>query len=102
MGCVENIKDEGKEMKVIYKYPILVGSAHIYLNEDAELLSVGIQKDKIVIWAIVDPEKSFLKLFIFHCYNTGGPSREKFLGEYFGTVTSSNGIVWHVFVEEVK
>jgi len=100
---VEIGEKEGKEMKVIYKYPISIALNYpVHLNEDAELLSVGIQEDKIVIWAIVEPDKSFHKLFIFHCYNTGGQHQEEFLGNYFGTVTSSNGIAWHIFVEVAK
>lgn len=89
-------------MKVIYKYPIGVAfGAHVYLNEDSKVLGAVIQGDEIYIYAIVEPEKRFHKLFIFHCYNTG-QFQENFLGEYLDTVTSSNGIVWHIFVEEIK
>lgn len=67
-------------------------------------LSVGIQDDAIVVWALVDPdaepedhqENHGPRRFL--CVNTG-PEIDKFPegANFLGTVTSSTGIVWHIF-----
>jgi hypothetical protein len=94
-------------MITIYKYKV-ENPQHclIKMPENARLLSAGIQNDVICIWAVVDTAKPEENRF-FSAYNTGGADIKHNRGyqdsyKFIGTVTTSNGIVWHVFEEIMK
>ena len=84
--------------KFVVPEPTATGRSFIDLPEDAEILSSGIQDDALVVWAAVPNP-----LATTHCHrlivaNTGAeipgfPTPARFLG----TVTTANGIVWHVW-----
>lgn len=94
--------------RVVWKFevppPGRTGRSFIDLSASAELLSVGLQGEQMVVWALVDPdyepEPGYAatgprRLIVA---NTGAdvpgfPEGAKFLG----TVTTENGIVWHVW-----
>lgn len=60
-----------------------------------EVLSTGLQNNKVVIWAISDlNEPQIAKRF--YQLDTGQEIPEN-AGVYFGTVIDSNGYVTHVF-----
>jgi hypothetical protein len=61
----------------------------------ATLLSAGLQDDALVVWALVDDatETTVRQLIVT---NTG-LDIPAFTGTFLGTVTSSTGIVWHVW-----
>ena len=69
-----------------------------------ELLSVGMQRDEIILWAFVPrPYEKDLddelpegprRLIVA---NTGGDVDLPGGARFLGTATSSNGIVWHVW-----
>jgi hypothetical protein len=67
------------------------------MYEPAQVLSCGIQHDIPVVWVRVDTSQPARSL-AFWCVNTGTPLEE--LPEdatFLGTVTTSTGIVWHLF-----
>lgn len=81
---------------VIWKYEFgLDGTLEI--PEDAQVLTVQMQKGKMCCWALVNPDKP-LETRHFIAYGTG---REIDMGEiktYLGTVQELNGaLVWHIF-----
>lgn len=82
----------------IYKYELTSNICTLNPPEGAEFLSVGCRTTMLlVVWAKVDPD-AMPDLRFLCAYTTGdkladGPSR------FIGTVTTSNGIVWHVFEE---
>ena len=90
--------------RIVWKFPVPrpnnTGRAFIDVPSFAEFLSVGIQNDEIVVWALVVPPRpgDALTMRRLIVANTGMdvpgfPEGARFLG----TVTSSNGIVWHVW-----
>jgi hypothetical protein len=89
--------------RVVWKYPVRVpdehGRAWVDLPDNAVPLSVGLQGDDMVLWALVDPyAKSTAGLDRLLAVNTGTEIPEFPNGSRFlGTITTENGIVWHVF-----
>jgi hypothetical protein len=73
------------------------GSVCISMPDHSLLLSVGLQNDQMVLWALVD-ESTFETGKKFIVLNTGSKITS-YIGKFIGTVTTSNGIVWHVFEE---
>jgi len=86
---------------VVLKYavdpPTKTGRAFIDVPDSAEILSVGLQGDSMVVWALVRDDEMTGARRLIVC-NTGEqvpgfPEDARFIG----TVTTANGIVWHVF-----
>lgn len=82
-------------MKIL-KYELNPGDQTIELPEDAEILHVGAQADKVCLWAIVDPEITDMESYAISVFATGEELPEE-PGEYLGTVHLTNGTVNHVF-----
>jgi hypothetical protein len=94
-------------LSVVWKFavprPNANGRAFIDAPAVVEFLCAGIQGDEIVVWALVEPgehEPGYLpsgphRLIVLNTGQevSGFPEGAKFLG----TVTTSNGIVWHVW-----
>jgi len=92
----------------IWKYEIAPPDARcrswVYLDHSAKIISVGLQDDEMVLWALVDakvepPEdeesEGLVRLIVA---NTGAYIPEFPEGaEFLGTLRASNGIVWHVW-----
>jgi hypothetical protein len=92
----------------VFKYPVPMpnetGRAFIDVPTDAEILSVGLQNDQMVVWALSDPDYEpeegyeavgMVRLIVANTGQEipGFPEGARFLG----TVTTSNGTVWHVW-----
>ena len=91
----------------VWKYAVPMPDRHcrawVYLPNGAAPLSVGLQQDEMVLWALV-PEDAWdgdsldehkHRLIVA---NTGAVIPELPEGvRFLGTVTFSNGIVWHVW-----
>lgn len=84
--------------------PTATGRVFVDLPASARPLSVGLQGDEMVVWALCDPEQEAeLHMQVtgprrFIVANTGDeipgfPEGARFLG----TLTTDNGIVWHVW-----
>lgn len=89
----------------IYKYQLAGPDCIMHLPRGCIILSVGVQRpepyvENIVVWALVNEKTRNTDGFHFYCANTGADVSDcdNFESHQFlGTVTSSNGIVWHVF-----
>lgn len=69
-----------------------------FLPENAVILSLGMQGESIVFWALVDDSRS-LEERRFRIFGTGwtiGVERLDKL-KFVGTVQTPTGLVWHVF-----
>ena len=88
---------------LVLKYPIPRPNSEfrsfILMPVDSVKLSVGVQDNELVLWALVDPMlPQYQKTLIV--VNTGVEIRS--MGKYaqfLGTVTMDNGIVWHIWDE---
>lgn len=103
-GCAVAVVPEARvgAMSQVWKFPVGVptqtGRAWIDLPDGAELLSVGIQDGEMVVWALIQDFEAEVGTHRLIVVNTGMevpnfPEGARFLG----TVTTSNGIVWHVW-----
>ena len=92
-------------MRNIFKYPLaLADLVHVDMPKGARSLSVAMQGQDIMVWALVDPKAPLTR----HCFairGTGHPvSPEVEQGDFIGTVfltyfTCKYGapFVWHIF-----
>ena len=87
-------------MKQIFKYTLNpTDTQDITMPEDAEVLSVAEQRDKIVVYALVDP-KAATGLKRFKVVGTGHPMDNDALDAYdfISTVKLMGGqLMFHVF-----
>lgn len=82
---------------VIYKYGLDVeGSQIVSLPKGASVLSVGEQKDGLMLWAAANPEEQHYDRRIIEIFGTGHPI-EVAPRRFIGTVQCKNGLVWHVY-----
>lgn len=88
-------------MKTIYKYQLCgrfaIGAVTLAIHQSAEILSVAIQGDSAVVWAIVNPDRA-LETRRFQLVPTGaqlprGCTPENFLG----SIQFPGPLVLHVF-----
>lgn len=82
----------------IHKY-ILDRGYRISIPIGAELLSVQIQNNKLVAWALVDTDVEIMEYKTFRVVTTGLEISSNSLDDYefFTTVQTHNGLVFHVF-----
>ncbi len=74
-------------------------SVDLTMPKDAQILSIQIQKEQFVLWALVDPKRKSEYRF-FRVFNTGDDVDEKELQwlEYITTIQTGNGNnVFHIF-----
>lgn len=85
-------------MNVIHKYELNGPVTMIDLPVGAEILDVQMQHDQMVLWACHSRDKAYMQQHQFFAVNTGSsfmfPGRMR---RYIATITSSAGVVWHVF-----
>lgn len=88
-------------MKKIFKYVIPVTDHHIlHLPEGAKILSVANQHDNIVMYALVDPEKTAKRLDIRVCGTGHALDNRIEQMTFIGTVSLHGGrLMFHVFYE---
>ena len=82
----------------IYKYPLaLTDTQSIVLPEGAEVLHVGMQDDGLMLWALVDADRTG----VHRTFQVAGTGHSVSLPGgrlvYIGTVLAPLGLVWHVF-----
>jgi hypothetical protein len=91
-------------MRTVYKYEI---ELHTLNDEDmvcilmpscASPLSVGIQGQALVLWAIVDPARALAPYRVW-VHGTGRVIHAPAHTQFLGTVQTPSGLVWHVFIE---
>lgn len=84
--------------------PSITGRSFIDMPAAVDPFSVGLQGDQMVVWAMVDPDAEVEEGYKatgprrFIVVNTGPPISSFPKGaKFLGTVTTANGIVWHVW-----
>lgn len=87
-------------MKTIFKYELAItDNQYLCIPSPAEILHVGEQNGKLMLWAVVDNGLEMISIGI-SIFGTGNPAST--LGKtHIGTVQMSNGLVWHIFRNEV-
>lgn len=87
-------------MRIIWKFPLKLGSQPLKVPKGSRILTVQIQHGTLMLWALVDPQAIVpFRLDTIHVIGTGNDLPdvvEKF--EYIATV-QEGGFVWHVFKE---
>jgi hypothetical protein len=84
-------------MTIVFKYTLKpLSEQTIRMPRDAALLSVQIQRDLVVVWALVDPAQPLLDMTIRLIATGESFNPEGF--HYLGTTQQSNGqLVLHCF-----
>lgn len=82
---------------MIYKYPLSSSHTRLELPWDTEVLTAQMQRDRLVLWAKINPIEVRMVKRVFVVINTGHEFEDVGALKYLSTATSSNGIVWHVF-----
>lgn len=85
----------------VYKYRMAFSPAgrpfKVQMPKGADILTIGSQRDGMVVWALVNPEDPPVDR-TFVVYGTG---RGIEIGEsslrYWGTIMQTDGTVWHLF-----
>jgi len=87
----------------IWKYELDVrDSQTLLLPLDAEILSVGLQRGVICLWAKVDTEVEGREIHEFRIVGTGHPVPRSEESKFLGTVIMDNvGLVFHVFEDSI-
>ncbi len=80
-------------MKTIYKYEVCTA---LQIPAGAQLLHVGEQDGRLVMWARVDTLQP-VALRRLEVVGTGWVDRDGGDGAYLGTIQASGGLVWHIF-----
>ena len=86
-------------MRTIWKFELNVGSNKVKMPEASEVLAVGEQEGKIMLWAEVDG-KSGLTERPFLVTGTGDEIDNELVLDYTGTVKirfERVDYIWHVF-----
>lgn len=81
---------------IVYKYPLTQPHTGLELPFGAQILTAQMQGNQIVIWALLSEREVRTVRRLIFAVNTGDPFDLSSLN-HIATVTSSNGIVWHVF-----
>lgn len=91
-------------MKKIFKYEIQAEDIQKMNIPSERILSVQEQRNKIVVYALVDTENTVLNAYEFGMNGTGNPVTfdiDNF--EFLGTVKLSDGqLMFHVFYRKVE
>lgn len=77
--------------------PSSEGRVFARLPVESEPFSVGLQGDLMQVWALCPPEIEEMEDVEFVVVNTGDTIPFPPLSIFLGTVTTTNGIVWHVW-----
>lgn len=97
----KQVPDEAQvNAHAVWKYTFAQPTTIFNMPPEAEILSVGAQGDKIVLWAKVSVSASIMEGRKFFVVNTGEIYEAEDRDRFIGTVTIkgySEEIVWHVF-----
>lgn len=88
-------------LKFALPSPDVCGRSRVLTPGYVEPLSVGLQDDRLVVWALEhgDPPAGNVVERTFIVENTGRQVEIPDQARFLGTVSASTGIVWHVWAE---
>lgn len=82
-------------MYTIYKYNINDRSTRLEIPSGGQILKVGLQNNKVVLWVKVDTDYTIVGR-LFELYNTG-ETMPGLAERYIGTVQFPSGVTQHLF-----
>lgn len=86
-------------MKTIWKAPLNLDGV-VYLPANARVLSVQMQNNEPMVWALVDTDVKSKENMRLNIYGTGHSLPEN-PGRFIGSIQSTSGLfVFHVFQPE--
>lgn len=90
---------EFRVWKSVLPMPDANGRSTISMSHASTPISVGLQNGEMVVWMLVQspPENYASDPYDFIVVNTGVEFDLPDSAAFLGTVTSDNGIVWHVW-----
>lgn len=87
------------ETAVIWKFPLVVEDRQVItVPLGAKLLTVQMQRDQILLWALVNPDEPVVSRRTIAIVGTGHEHKAELFSkaQYIGTV-QDYGLVWHIF-----
>lgn len=81
-------------MKIIYKYPLVLGHNTFSMRHGAKVVFVGLQLGQPMMWVECDPSRTFEERY-FRVFGTGWDIDELTMA-YVGTWID-NQFVWHLY-----
>ena len=82
--------------QTIWKYTIEVADeTFIEAPAPLEIMSLGVQHGRPVVWVLVDPDRDPVKRVL--CVRGTGHPLHGNEGVFIGTVQVGYGLVWHIF-----
>lgn len=81
-------------MRIIYKYPLIIGFNGISLHLEAEIVHIGEQYGQLQMWVEQDPSRPMTQRQ-FNVYGTGHPIYNN-NEQHLATVLVGD-FVWHVY-----
>lgn len=87
-------------MKKIFKYVLdIIERQEVIMPVRAKILCVQTQREKLCLWALVDPD-AILEPRKIRIHGTGHDVPDDERLKYIGTAPMRNGsLIWHVFEE---
>jgi hypothetical protein len=88
------------DKRAVWKYalPITAEPIPVHMPRPSELLTVQVQHNNPVLWALVDPEATVEEVRFFFWIGTGHAHKWSDKAKYVGTVQEAAGyLVWHLF-----
>lgn len=81
-------------MRVVYKYPLVLGWNSISLPLEAEIVHIGEQNGQLQMWVEQDPSRPVTQRQ-FNVYGTGYPIYNN--NEHHLATVIVGDLVWHVY-----
>lgn len=100
--------------RVIYKYNIKPGGQTFLRGWFTDFLDVGVRGNDIALWvevALWEEDERGRRLprgdknrkeYSVWTVGTGIPYNRETLGDYFKSVKMTDGMIWHIFLKEIK
>ena len=89
-------------MKTIYKYQLkITDTQYLEITGFNGFLKVAEQNGNLYLWCIVNKEDNSIYTAEINIVGTGSQiihNTKIYQGSYFDSVLTSNGLVWHVFI----
>jgi hypothetical protein len=90
-------------MSVIYKYPLeITDRQSIAVQGFESILKVAEQHHNLYMWCIVNPTAGRTTQLSVEIVGTGNPMTDIQSKDHFDSVLMSNGLVWHIFIPNLK
>ena len=83
-------------MKIFKYFVDMMSDPVIVMPDGADILTVSIQNNEMVVWAKVDPSVAYFRAYQFYVVGTGFDVPKD--AKYLETV-QDDGSVWHIFME---